>query len=1171
MPLLRSLFEKDISRYIETVIKADDSEHLIDEMNEYVLTAEVAGKICDVFENYSETGFGGSQSDGPNGVWISGFFGSGKSHLLKMLSYALENRELNGSRPGKCFLQKVKEHNDPKLAADVEKSQRIPSESILFNIDQKSDAIGSLSRDGADAILGVFYKVFNEHCGYSTSHFLAGIERHLEKTGKYESFKRAYREQNGTLWEEDRSGLHLIAKEFADAYAQVSDLSHERALELFDKYDTQFKLSIEDFANDVNAYIESKPTGFRLNFFVDEVGQFIGNNSKLMLNLQTIVETLATKTKKRAWVFVTSQSDLNTAIGDVKGQQQQDFSKINARFSIKIPLTSRNAEEVIRKRLLQKNEKGVSFFSGLYDKEKNNFGTIFHFREGLKYKHFLSQEQFIHLSPFIPYQSDLFQQCMKGLSEHNVFQGKHQSFGERSMLGVFQMAAKALADKSAGTWVTFDKFYDGVEGTLRPEVVQLITVSHKNLESDLPKSLLKVLFLVKYTKTFKATAQNLAVLMIPVLDADLEAHEKAVQEALNTLENQTYIKRTNDGYYEFLTSDEKDIQSEINNTQVATSEITHWIADVIFKDIIGGSKITCIGNGQPYEYSRKIDDVLDGPEKILGINLVSRFHDFYEDQQRLVAANMGSRDLLIRLNNSPFDLTKEVAGYLRAERYTKQQHNPNESRKLIIDSIRLQNNDRDKLLRQKIETVLSTATIFCVGEVVNTGASNGKNRVQEAFQHLIDAVYTDLKMLPASLYTEEQTRKLLTLPLDDVFKVSALNRAENEVLTRIKRKDSEGLRISIADCIKEFQQPPYGWYISATLYQVACLVQKEQIEVCLNTERLAPKELASIILNSQKQTNLMVRLKETYTEKEIKSLTNFYLDLFDENLEAQSPSEYAEKFRLRLKGEESILKQLLDEFKNLPAAQCIAEAVALFEKYTDREEGFYLREIIKKEDAFAEVQEKAKKITAILQNKNQKAILLRAIEITNRDSNPNFDFLPLEKRDKLSKFCLAQTINNVPEIKALCDELDEYVSSELYTVREQAFSLVREVEDYFGKDPTFSSLTIEEKKKVLAPLSSVEQTIQPTTVISNVMIKKDAIKNLYSVIGDDISRIAHRKTSKDENPPAPVPTKQIVSSSTITISKKVSVIETEADLDAYLSSLRSAWAEVIKQGKRISI
>jgi hypothetical protein len=1172
MTLLKSTFEKDITRYIETVIKADEKEHLADEVAEYVLTAEVAGKIGNLFEHYSETGTGGNQVDGPNGVWISGFFGSGKSHLLKMLSYTIENMELGGKKLGELFLEKVKEKKDPKLIADIQKSFRIPSESILFNIDQKADAVGTHGRD-TDAILSVFYKVFNEHCGYSTAHFLAGIERHLEKSGQYEAFKKVYKKKFNTSWEESRSGLHLIAQDFAAAYAEVSNTPIARATELFDKYDSQFKLSIEDFANDVKAYIESKPAGFRLNFYVDEVGQYIGNNSKLMLNLQTIIETLATKTRKRAWVFVTSQSDLSTAIGDVTGQQQQDFSKINARFGIKIPLTSRNAEEVIRKRLLQKNKEGISFFTRLYAKEKNNFGTIFHFREGLKYKQFADDEQFIHLSPFIPYQSDLFQQCIKGLSEHNVFQGKHQSFGERSMLGVFQLAAKALADKPAGMLATFDKFYDGIEGTLRTEVIQLISVSHNQLDSILAISLLKILFLVKYTATFKATAQNLAVLMVPELNADLEAHEKSVQEALTILETQNYIKRTNDGYYEFLTSEEKDIQTEISATNIGIGEITHWIADVIFKDILGGTKITCQANGQPYEYGKKIDDNLDGPEKILGINLITRYHECYDDQQRLAAATMGSRDILMRIENSPYHLTHEVAGYLKTEKYTKQQHNPTESRRLIIDGLRVANNDKEKQLRQKIELLLTTAPIFHNGTVVNTGASNGKTRIQEAFQRLIGTVYTDLKMLPASSYSEEQVKKLLTLPVDDVFRATALNSAENEVLTKIKRKDREGVNSTIAELIRELQQPPYGWYIAATLYQIASLVQREQIVIQLDTHELPPRDLAGVILNSQKQTSLVIKLRETYTEQDIRAVSQFFLELFDENIEARSPSEYAEKFRLRLKREVEILGKLLLDFKNLPAAQCMEGTITLLGKYTEREDNFYLREIVKKKDAFLDVREKSKRITTILQNASQREILIRALGILDKNKNSNFDFLPADKREELCGLCMADRIDTIPAIKKLCDDLDEFVKSQLYIATQQAMSMVQEVEDFFSKDPGFASLSDAEKKQALEPLAAIAQSIQSTPVISNVIYKKDSVKDLFSTISENASRIAAKKTPVKPGPgskPVPPPAKPIVASSSITFSKPVSVIETEADLDGYLSALKAEWLKILKQGKRIS-
>ena len=146
--IIKELFEKDIERNIETVIKADDRENISDEVTEYVITNEIGNKIKNFFEAYNNYA-------GANGVWISGFFGSGKSHLLKILSYVLENKEHDNYFCGEIFAEKVEE--DAILKGDILKSLKTPSESILFNIDQQAQ-ISSKTDD--DAVLSVFYKVF---------------------------------------------------------------------------------------------------------------------------------------------------------------------------------------------------------------------------------------------------------------------------------------------------------------------------------------------------------------------------------------------------------------------------------------------------------------------------------------------------------------------------------------------------------------------------------------------------------------------------------------------------------------------------------------------------------------------------------------------------------------------------------------------------------------------------------------------------------------------------------------------------------------------------------------------------------------------------------------------------------------------------------------------------
>jgi predicted AAA+ superfamily ATPase len=141
---IHELFTKPVERPIDGVIKADDARNLQTELEEYVVTRDVAKGLSLFTERYlNETA--------ANGVWISGFFGSGKSHLLKILSLILDGKVLpGGMRPADLVLPKIE---DEVVKADLIKATNIPSRSILFNIDQKFDGIGG---DRSAPVLEVF-------------------------------------------------------------------------------------------------------------------------------------------------------------------------------------------------------------------------------------------------------------------------------------------------------------------------------------------------------------------------------------------------------------------------------------------------------------------------------------------------------------------------------------------------------------------------------------------------------------------------------------------------------------------------------------------------------------------------------------------------------------------------------------------------------------------------------------------------------------------------------------------------------------------------------------------------------------------------------------------------------------------------------------------------------
>jgi len=376
MTALKTIFQKPVDRPIEGVIKADDEASLRLELEEYVLTDEVEDRLISFFDAYNDYQIA-------NGVWLSGFFGSGKSHLLKMLALLLENRKIDNTSALELFLPKCGDNQS--LSTSLQKAVAIPSKSILFNIDQKADVI---SKTQVDALLAVFVKVFDEMCGYyGKQGHIAQFERDLDSRDLYNNFKESYASIANKPWEKGREQAILEAKNIAQAYSQATGEDQALAMGVLDKYRSQYHVSIEDFAAQVDEYIERqiKEHGydeFRLNFFVDEVGQYIAENVKLMTNLQTIAESLATKSRGRSWIIVTAQEDMGTVVGEMGKQQSNDFSKIQARFANRMKLTSANVAEVIQKRLLVKTDEGTQLLSGIYANQSNNFKTLFDFADG---------------------------------------------------------------------------------------------------------------------------------------------------------------------------------------------------------------------------------------------------------------------------------------------------------------------------------------------------------------------------------------------------------------------------------------------------------------------------------------------------------------------------------------------------------------------------------------------------------------------------------------------------------------------------------------------------------------------------------------------------------------------------------------------------------------------
>jgi energy-coupling factor transporter ATP-binding protein EcfA2 len=1181
MTKLRDIFEKPVDRAIEGVIKADDEAGLRVELEEYVITNEIERqleKFLDAYNNYEKA----------NGVWISGFFGSGKSHLLKMLALLLENRDVGGTPAYDLFKQKCADNEI--LAADLRKAVSIPSKSILFNIDQKADVI---SKEQIDALLSVFQKVFDEMCGYyGKQPHIAQFERDLDSRGVLEKFRTAYQAIAGKAWERGREQALLESVNVAKAYAQATGADLSEGQGILTRYRQDFRSSIEDFADKVKAHIDAQQPGFRLNFFVDEVGQYIADNVKLMTNLQTIAESLNTKCRGRAWIIVTAQQDMGAVIGDMTQRQENDFSKIQARFANRMPLNSADVAEVIQKRLLKKTETGISVLSDLYHREANNLKTLFDFSDGsIRLENFRDRDHFIHSYPFVPYQYPLFQLAIQNLSQHNAFEGKHSSVGERSMLGVFQEVAVRLADIPVGGIATFDQMFEGIRTALKSNVQQSILIAEKNLGDEFATRVLKALFLVKYVKAFKPTSRNIAILMLDRFDVDLTKHKRHVEEALGLLEQNTYIQRNGD-LFEFLTDEEKDIEQEIKAIEVDTAEIAKELETLIFDGIIKSRKLRHEASSQDYSFARYLDDRLLGRDYELAINAITPFHEQSGNAEAIAMRTM-SRDELAVVLNADARFVGDLMMFKRTDKYVRQARavaqQPTIER--IIRDKGEQNSSRQRDLTLRARSLLADARLFVRGEEIEVRSEDPQAKIERAFQTLVDKVHVNLGMLRGVAYSENEIGKFLAQGNDGMFGGGDANltEAEQEILNYAQANARTGIRTTVKAILERFERKPYGWSYAAILCTTACLIGRGKIEARQDGSPLEGEALQRGLQNSHAHGNVVLELQVEFTPVQTRKLKEFYGEFFDSQPAGSEGKalglETAEAFAA-LKNELAVLQAQSPRYPFLVALTEVQEAVR---EVTGKPYAWYVQELGRHEDRLLDLKESILDPVRRFMGGSQKKIYDEA-RIYLSDHGANFGYGGDDKAGAIRAVlddpnCFKGTA--IQQMKGTLDSLRAEVDARIVAERKAALSEVEALREKLRALPEYSALTDPNRREIEAGLAGVLETIENSSLIAVIRERVNGFKStaypaLLSRVTTPVPKPAgeaagvgeERQGFRDGESPAPTPTPpptEYVAATALRVAYAKPFLADERDVDAYLDTLRETLISEIRAGKRITI
>lgn len=1191
--LVKDLFKKPISRPINGVVKADqlDESTIWQELDEFVVTRELDQHLRRFFSTYAESIDQSKDAgvSGRMGVWVSGFFGSGKSHFLKILSYLLKNQPHHHDGQSKkavdFFESKIQ---DAMLFADIKRSVASNTDVVLFNIDSKAEA-----RAGRDAILSVFLKVLNEMQGFCSNYaHIAHMERYLSGIGKLEDFESEFQALAGKTWRERRKAYHFSRDHVVQALANVTGQSAESCVKWIDNAKNHFTLTIENFCKWVKEYLDQKGKNHRIIFLVDEVGQFIGGDTHLMLNLQTITEDLGTVCGGRAWVVVTSQEDIDAVLGDLRTTKSHDFSKIQGRFKTRLSLSSQNCDEVIQERLLKKDDSKKEIVDWLETtfREKGDIlrnQLSFH-NVGRTYKQYRDVDDFSRNYPFAPYQFELIQRVFEVIRKAGAT-GLHLSRGERSILDAFQSAAQAVSDSELGVLVPLYRFYPSIDSFLDTAVKRTIDQAKDNPSlKEFDIEILRVLFLIRYVDEMKGTIDNLVTLCIDRIDADRLGLKRKIEESLLRLEKQSLIGRSGDNFY-FLTHEEQDINREIRAIDLNSSEEAKVLGEVIFEDVLKGTKKHRYhSNKMDFGFNRICDGFPHGTKVDKGLTVqvftplgAEGDPGLWENARFQKESMADEGQVVIKLQDDPV-LERELRQYIKTEKYLriKSDDTHPETTKRIHRALAEENRERRERLNINLGKMLGDAAYFAAGQKIEIKSSAPSGALDEALEYLIDNTFQ--KMAKIARFSEEPKKELQAiLRANDLQKealAGANNRALEEVRDFITLSSKANHQIVLFDMIERYGKRPYGWPEDEVLILLATLLVLGEIHFVMNGAPLAIDKVYENSTVSRKQRSISIIRRKITDPIVLQNCRNLGKDIFS-SMGPDSEDGLSEFLILKCKDWQSSLttyKSLADT-GNYPGQSEITDGLNLIKALLAADEPAKFIE------RFLENKEPLLDLSDNFHDIDQFYTKQRPTWEKLRKASDRFELNRMElERDQVACKGLdrMKAILSAPspykivhEAEGLITTVDAINTAIVNKRREQALSRINSLHSQVVQEVEAAKGDDDLRRKCLGTLESLRKAVQQHESVAHIGQAEGeadrALENAMLEIEAFLRRNLEKADKKSPDAPKVVlkPRKEIKPATLV----KSPYLDTQDEIDIFLNDLRKELQEALSRGERITI
>lgn len=884
---LASLFERDINRHIDpaVVVSKLQDEVVTAEIEEYVFTRDIVSnlyKVLDAFLNYK---------DQKTGIWISGYYGSGKSHFIKYLHYLIN--PATSEKAFERFISEVKlisEAGDAFSLVNVANLKKrvagVQIEDDLFNIEDITD------QQSGEKLTRILLRRLCRLWGLNESHIPLALvlEKHLKKKGLLEEFIRILEEEHAYTWRGSEMDVTMMAcRTVVDTALRLDPALDGESIYSILSNPEQYTITIENtLIPQFREFLAEKGPDYRLLFLIDEVSQYMGQNTDLILNLQNVVERISDLGNK-VWIACTAQQKLDELLRGALKKSQNDkelfdkFGKILGRFDTKISLESADPAYITQKRVLDKSADAQKMLRTFYSKEREALNAVYRMPQA-NYRAFDSEEAFVQAYPFVPYQFKLISEVFASFRMKD-FVIEQVKDNERSVIGITHYTAKEHAGQELGHLVPFDAFFNGM---MRENLTHYATTVLQNpLQLDFVKGnpfaqrVVYTLFMLSnlsssVQQNFPPVVDNIAMLLVQRAEDSMRKLQQQVKEVLDRLIDNNVAYRDAGNRYFFFTEDEMEVQAQIRNTTTNLEDKLSFFEEAIRELTNFRSKMKFHDNS--IGLSLMVDDKRVSSQGEIEV-LFSVTDERSPEQWQL---NNNVRSLVLLLNEQladKGDFFRMVQLSVQTEKFFR--HfvvNGSETRKATRNKMMAQQTQRRGEILSSIKAALMQCRFLSGTQLHDAGEVSGaspEGRYQNLLTFHAGNLFRDYQLCRS--YATDFTslkQKYQNHQTDE----SPLTGAEKELDQVLSNK---GGQLSLEELIRHFKAVPYGWPDAAVADMALQLAVKGKRELGgRGDRRLLPAAWAEKAASRSEHAALMVRKKATIEASLLKEAADAFFEAF---------------------------------------------------------------------------------------------------------------------------------------------------------------------------------------------------------------------------------------------------------------------------------------------------